>query len=495
MISYLRRALANKIVFRIVIWATVVALGCSMFVVGLFKRFGRNPQMVPEVVNGYQITNWELRRRVDHENQRINMIRRQYGNQADLVLRMQGMSETNVQEHALAALRQQKLLVYAADQLGLDLSSEYVGHKLGDKNFMLVHMGDYVHPNMVSGDMINYDALYKILQRQGLSPACFETVVDERLKGVAVLNVANGGIYVPKSDLLDTYNSYYRRKKFMVVKVPLAAYSKQLEAKPVEEAALKSFYTSTPDNYIKPAKRSGVYWAFTQGSEQFKNDAMAAVNGDSKTFEAFVSKYKGVKHPLGPTTFRADALTKALFELPAGKRGAFVEGKQGFVVQTDMIEPQVQQTYEQVKDKVRADYLRSQASARASNELEALKRMDKQALQAWVAAHKNYGIQTSTTGFLDQHNEHGWKELQDQLGGGLYQVAMMSQEGQVAVIMTRDNAYVVQLEQFEATDPKAFEQKQAELRTILDNANVGLWMSGFIASLEKNATIESKNKP
>jgi len=495
MISYLRRAFSNKVVFRAAILSTVAALGLSMFVGSLFRRFGRNPQAVPEVVNGYQITNWELRRRVDHENQRINMIRRQYGSQADLVLRMQGMSETNVQEHALAALRQQKLLTYAADQLGIDISPEYVGHKLGDKNFMLVTMGDYIYPNMVRDDMINYDALYKVLQRQGVSPACFETVVDERLKGVAVLNVANGGMYVPKSDLIDTYNSYYRRKKFFVVKVPLAAYTKQLEVKPVEEAALKSFYASTQNNYIKPAKRSGVYWTFPNGSEQFKNDAMAVVNGDAAAFEAFVSKHKGVKHPMGQTTFRADALTKALFELPAGKRGAFVEGKQGFVVQTNTIEPQVQQAYEQVKDQVRADYLRSQGSARASNELEALKKMDKQALQSWIAAHKNYGIQTSTTDFLDQHSEQGWKSLKDQLGGSLYQVAMMSQEGQVTVVMAHDNAYVVQLEQFEATDPKVFEQKQGELRTILDNMQVGLWMSGFIASLEKNATIESKNKP
>lgn len=494
MISYLRRALANKLVFRIVIWSTVLALGGSMFVVGMFKRFGRNLQSVPEIVNGYEITHWELRRKTEQENQRINFIRRQYGNQADMVMRMQGLSETNVQEHALAALRQQKLLVYAADTLGVELSPDYIGQKLGDKDFVLMFMGDYLSPNMISGDTINYNALYKILQRQGLSPACFENIVDERLKGVAVLNMVNGASYVPQSDVLDLYNSFYRRKKFFVVKMPLASFIKQVEAKPVDETALKAFFNATQQKYTKPAKRTGTYWTFPNISEQFKQDVRAAVSQDDAAFTAFVAKYKGVKQALGPTTFRADALTKALFDIPAGKRGAFVEGKQGFVVQTNSVEPQVQMNYDQVKDQVKRDYYRSQASARASNELEALKHMSKKDLQAWIAGHSTYGITTSMTEFLDQHKEEGWKNLKE-LGGSLYQVMMMAHEGQTVVALAGDNAYVVQLEQLEAVDPKDFEAKKAELKMTLGNMEVGRWMAGFVASLEKNATIESKNKP
>lgn len=494
MISYLRRAFSNKLVFRIAIWSTVAALGLSMFVVGMFKRFGRNPQEVPDVVNGYEITKWELRRKVDQENQRVSMIRRQYGSQADMILRMQGISESNIQEHALASLQQQKLLLYAADKMGVRLSPEFVGNKLGDKNFVLINMGDYVSPAMASGDTINYKGLYKVLQRQGLSPACFENIVEERLKGVVALQMANGGIYVPNSDLVDTFNSFYRRKKFFIIKVPLAAYTKQLEAKPIDEAALKSFYTAAQGNYVKPAQRSGVYWSFPQGSEQFKKDAAVAVNGAPAAFDAFVAQHKGVKHTLGPTTYRADVLTRALFEIPVGKRAPFVEGKQGFIVQTTSIEPQVQQTYEDVKARVRSDYIRSQASSRAANELEALKRMNKQALLSWVAAHKDYGIQTSTTDFLDQHKEEGWKSFADQLGGSLYQVVMMSQPGQTTVATNKDHLYVVQLEQLEAGDPQAFEQKKNELRANLGNMQVNLWMGGFVASLEKNATIESKNK-
>ena len=150
--------------------------------------------------------------------------------------------------------------------------------------------------------------------------------------------------------------------------------------------------------------------------------------------------------------------------------------------------------YDQVKDQVKRDYYRSQASARASNELEALKHMSKKDLQAWIAGHSTYGITTSMTEFLDQHKEEGWKNLKE-LGGSLYQVMMMAHEGQTVVALAGDNAYVVQLEQLEAVDPKDFEAKKAELKMTLGNMEVGRWMAGFVASLEKNATIESKNKP
>lgn len=492
MISLLRRKLLNQRLMKVMIWLTVFALGGFGFVFTLFRRAARQQSNVFIEAGGYEITQADLRRKVDEEVQKVNMIKQQFGPSAEIVLRMYGLTGSP-EERAKKALIRQKLLSGVADSESLKLSDEYIAKKMTDSAFVMRIMSDFIPYRFATASGINYKDLFAMLQRRGISAYCFEKVLEERVKAATVESLVSAGTYVPRDVLQEYYDGAYRRRKFSILKVPLDSYITNAQNRSVDETVLKNFFVESNKNhraYWQPEKRSGVVWTFNAPSGDFKKEADNILLQYGQPFDTFVKKFGGVRQPVGPVELNGDRIVRKLFELKQGGRGVIIENKNGLIVELQHIDPRIEQPFESVKKKVRADYDRLTASNEATKDLEAFKRADS-AVRKNLSAKLNARL--TTTDFISPQNRENWQALQkEKLPIG--KLVSLSHVGQSATAVDDKYGYFMELTEFEPLDVKDFDAKRFELLHALDAEENAQTEAAFVASLEKNAKITEGNK-
>lgn len=498
MIGTIRRNFSKKTLNIIVGVIFLSMSGIMVLFMNLFKR-GPGVNTIAHV-NGYEITASEFNRKKAEEEHRESMIRQQFGPNAQALFEAFGMKGT-ARERAFDTLVQQKILLSFADTIGLTLSPEYVSERLSNPQFALQLLGDFIPPQAITEQGVNYKDLLKMLQKRGITGSCLEAIIAERLKGQLVNVVAQGAAYVPEAFVKDEFRRLYQGKKFEVTKIPLNFKSVSAE-KPTEEA-LKKLFDESNDRvrrYWRPEKRTGKVWTFNTIPEDFADLAQPALI-DAAAFDEFVKKYDGKESPLGPLERGNELFARRLFSMKDGQKVAFVsshendpkaspEQKKGFIITLTSIVPAKERSFEESKADVEKDYRLKAAGEAMAKELQEVKLMDKQKRTDWAKAHN---ASQATTPFLAPDKKDEWKSLEKE-GLGAQQIAgllQMERPEEKRTVLTPENGYLVELVELEPLNQKQFEEKRGDIFTRLMAQDMQKVAGGFIASLEKNAKIKS----
>ena len=149
----------------------------------------------------------------------------------------------------------------AADQLGAEVSKEYLQAKLRDPLFVREYLGNLIPPQAIMGGTLDVASLKYNLQRLGMNEAEFEEALYETMKRVLLEQLIEGSLYIPHGMVKQAYEQRFLKRKFAVLSVALDDYLKKVPAAQ-SEADIQAYYESNKAQYRIPEKRSGKQWLF-----------------------------------------------------------------------------------------------------------------------------------------------------------------------------------------------------------------------------------------
>lgn len=501
MISAIRSKLKGNFL-KVVIWFTVLAVGGVTVIGGLFRRFGRQKRTYIGIaeVNGYEVSPYEFRNRVRQFDTLLSNLRQRYGKDADkMFFERQGLPPSP-RDAALELLIKQKLLFSAAEDIGIELSQEYITHKLEDPRYVALALSDYIPERLIGEKGVNYAVLLKAWQKQGMPVRCFEDAIQERLKGDAVISLARAGAYTPEFLLKQLFVQSSRDKKFQIIKIPLSYYLNKAKSEPLSDDILRRQYDSLNKfrMYWTPEKRKGFIWTFDKVDEKKFMSEAGELLKNAQNLDNFIKKYNGVKKETGLIEFnKSNKISLKLFSLYLKGKDAFFENGKGYIVELDKIESGSQQPFDKVKDKIKADYDKARAMNLLVEDLKKFEMVPSQDIDAWLKARN---ATKKTTGFLSPIKEGDWKFLEDEgLGYETHVIRnMINVNEKRATMNMKGDGFIIELKELapvkseEALDSK-FNEKKSELLQEHSASEEIRVEKGFIDSLEKNGIIR-KNK-
>lgn len=244
---------------RVVLWLTLFSLvaGSLFTFVGFSRKFSGTSIAT---VNGLDIGAMEFRRKYAEVLHSIQQIRQMYGPQAEMVLKMYGL-DSKPEEFVQESLITEKVMQSAADQLGAEVSKEYVQTKLRDPLFVREYLGNLIPPQAIVGGTLDVVALKYNLQRLGLTETEFEEALYETMKRVLLEHLVTASLYIPQGLVKQAYEQRYLKRKFAVLSVALDDYLKKVPTAQ-SDADVQAYYESNKAQYRIPEKRSGKQWLF-----------------------------------------------------------------------------------------------------------------------------------------------------------------------------------------------------------------------------------------
>lgn len=252
--------------FQIFMWIAAISM-VILWVPGIFRsRRGRGEGWAAQV-NGVEIGTADFKRSVMNHEAQIQLMRSQYGEYADLILRAMGMNPTTL---AFDSLVQNELLNQAAQPCAFYLHPDFAVDMLSNPQFIQQDLADVISIAELSRHGgLDRRSLQVQLHQAGLSQEEFEHIVYRALERELLLQIIGGASYVPQFALQSECNKQFAAKKFDVLSCPFDRFLEQEKKKVLSDAELKSFFDrKNRENkaYWTPEKRLGKTWTFDQKS-------------------------------------------------------------------------------------------------------------------------------------------------------------------------------------------------------------------------------------
>jgi hypothetical protein len=248
-------------------------------------------------VNGYEVSNGKFQRATVDADRQIAMIRQQYGQNADLLLQLNGMS-SNPQETALKNVVKNALVDETANKMGLYLAPEYLDARLGDPQFIFNKIGHRL-PHYVFDQKygINAEALMQVLKTPEMRG--IEAQLADDLRRSFTLTMIKSCFYLPQFMIQAAYKEAYTAKKFSVQTFTLSNVLQKEKAKGATDQQLKAFYdqqNKKAQRYWLAEKRSGSTWTFAPDTYGIKIT--------EKEIEKYYTDHKRNRYVETPTQFK-----------------------------------------------------------------------------------------------------------------------------------------------------------------------------------------------
>lgn len=249
---------------KIILWLTLfsVAGGSIASFISFSRRFRANSM---GTVNEQDIGFAEFRRKFAEVQHISQEVRKMYGPQADMILRLWGLDKSP-DEYALDALVLEKVIQSAANGTGAQVNREYLNAKLRDPFFIRQYLGTIIPPQAIMNGTLDATILKYALQHQGISEQEFEEILDDTMRRVLFSHLVEAGVYVPKSSIRHAYEQEYTKRKFGVLALPLNEFLKKIKEQSLSEKEIETYYDKHKEAYRIPEKRSGHLWAFDPDS-------------------------------------------------------------------------------------------------------------------------------------------------------------------------------------------------------------------------------------
>ncbi len=291
MITMIRKSFKTKI-YKVILWITLLATAGVFTVLEMGRSYffggGVSSGWILQV-NSRTFTAPEFARAVADQEERMRMLRAQYGQFADVYMQMLGMS-SNPQFLALNALMRRALLDQEAARLALHISDEKAQASLSDIMFVYQELSDvaplFTWDHSLGG--INPLALTEYHRRSGISTAEFAAQIKDAVQRDMLKKLVEHSIYLPKFELKQKFEKIFLSHKFSIATISEAQILNRVKKEPVSDDSLKSYYelaNAQEKRYYVPEKRAvkivafepsqyGV-WVTSQDIEQYYNNNKA----------------------------------------------------------------------------------------------------------------------------------------------------------------------------------------------------------------------------
>ncbi len=215
---------------------------------------------------------------------------------------------------------------------------------------------------------------------------------------------------------------------------------------------------------------------------------MRKVIDNEETLTAFIKQKGGAQKELKKIALDETPISQHLFKIKPGERSFFVEGEGGIAVRLDAIKEKYTPALDIIKQTVIDDYYDQQANQELKKTLqEAKEAVGKQSLSALAKTMK---ADLSETGWLTP----GDKDAIESLKKKELPADKMLQMEKVGNVMTHtgpEGGFLIRLDEIEQFDAQKFKEKKEEVAQALEAERTSQYLEGFVASLYRNATIET----
>lgn len=229
-------------------------------------------------------------------------------------------------------------------------------------------------------------------------------------------------------------------------------------------------------------------------AKKFTKDMRSIIDAtgvDEEALHAFVKDRKSKEQAIPLTAKDASKKISTLFKLKKGEAAFFVDGDNGYIVQLNEVKKRYLPQLEQIKDVVRADLIEQ----RAQKKLEHLLRKTKDALSEnhnVASVAKELGGEMHQTDYIHKDHKEAVNKIKDR-SFPVEKMLQLGKKGGVSSDMNDDGGYVFYVLDTKGVSKEKLEEEKAVIENRLHNERKALFIQGFVASLSRNATIETNN--
>jgi peptidyl-prolyl cis-trans isomerase D len=211
-------------------WVIVILISIPFALWGIQSYLGVGSEPVVAKVNGLEITDRDLSRRV--QQARIEL-RERLGAAYDPA----AFEEAGLRSEVLNDMIRQTLLLNVSNRIGMRVSDEEV------------RMQILSEPAFQRDGRFDRDAYDRLLQIQGLSPAKFEGQLRQQLIGNQLLRAVVGSEFVTRGELDQYQRLVGQTRDLAFVQVKVSDFQSD---DPVREDEIKTYYESNPALFQSP---------------------------------------------------------------------------------------------------------------------------------------------------------------------------------------------------------------------------------------------------
>lgn len=205
--------------------------------------------------------------------------------------------------------------------------------------------------------------------------------------------------------------------------------------------------------------------------------------------EQFIKEQKGKRQAIHFLSFDNTSLAKNLFSIKEkGDYAFYIDGDHGYAVQLSDIQERHAPLLESIKETVRNDIYQQRAQDALGKDIARLNEVAQK--EGMVHAAQQFKAKIEHTPLLKKTKSHELKELEKR-GIPVSRLLQLEKIGHVVTHQADKKGYVIQLDEIESFDEADFLSKRAAILTSLEQEQVSVLIDGFIASLYRNATIET----
>ncbi len=270
MISAIRRKVVDTNFYKIIFWIVIVAmLGIWTLPSKVDRRSGR-ADSIWGTINGKDIYQSDFARKALDFEQRLQMMRAEYGQYADQFMAMMGIVP-NPQLLASESLVREALLDSAGKDLGIQIHPEYVRQSISNISTVYQELSDLIPVSAIDvrNGSINIEPLRLHLRNFKMSMTDFDAKLEAGLKRKITGNLIANAAYVPRFELENEFTLRYLPKTFSVMTIPKSEIYAEIKKDEISNKDVEAFYNrknQASKVYWVPEKRSVHVWKITPQS-------------------------------------------------------------------------------------------------------------------------------------------------------------------------------------------------------------------------------------
>lgn len=271
MITLIRKSFKTR-AYKIFLWITLLSVAGVVSLVEMIKNIfgGRTTSGWVLTVNKTTIGMPEYVRAVADQQERIRIMRAQYGQYADLYFQMMGMS-LDPARLAVDSLIRKSLLNQVARQMPLYVASDLAQSQLNNPMLISQELSDVVPFSTWDPSLggINRNLLHGYLRQVGISSTDFAQLLAEGVKRNDVRLLVEHAAYTPEFQTKQQFSNLYLGHKFSIVTISNQDMLAQAKKEAVSDEKLKAYYdlkNTQEKRYHVAEKRSAKVVTFDPNS-------------------------------------------------------------------------------------------------------------------------------------------------------------------------------------------------------------------------------------
>lgn len=199
--------------------------------------------------------------------------------------------------------------------------------------------------------------------------------------------------------------------------------------------------------------------------------------------ENFLTAKKAHASTYPPTAYEASKMSEVLFNAKKiGDISYYIDGNKGIIIKLSDIQKKSTPQLGSIKSKVQQDYYEAQARNRMAEKLIQVKK--EAAHHSFKELSQMFGAQLHQTNFMQKETPSKDQNLPFE------SMLRMEKEGLVISQITERHGYVIRLDSLASVKDDDFSAKKMDILNDLEREKGHFYLSGFVASLHRNARIK-----